>query len=461
MTHLYFIYGNQQLEIDEEVNTLIDSLIPENERENSSFQFDTGDFFSNDRGKAQRVLSDFQNTCETVSFFSTAVVVHLKDLQKIPSKKSPVEAIEKSLNDISLVKIPLEDESVWFNAETLKEPTSTHHHVTGKQIVKQIVHCGGKSFYLELDSNWNNRLVYQKKGNSHETIEIKDFLSSSIKGEIRFDLPDESLISATTNDRGFVSLIKEYLTSPPQQVEFIFTANIKNTRELNKEIFELLNSKAKTLKKTIAYDDFRPVGWIIDRAKKKNMEFNQITADLLIEIAGTDFSVLDMELEKLSILLPHGNEISPEKLLESVSHSKRFGIFRVSNFLVQKDLKNTLECLEQLLKNQASDSVSIFSLIAAQFRRMLSIAWMREEGLIEKTIIGNLKINEWVAKQTIRFAEKFSLRELENIVIHLAKYDLQIKYSVKDAINILENISFQICLDEFKDNRHIDRHWLP
>ncbi len=181
MAHLHFIYGNQELEINEEVNVLIESFLPEGERENSSFQFDTSDFFSNDRGKALRLLSDFQNTCETVSFFSSVIVIHIKNLQKIPSKKSPVEAIEKSLNDISLVKIPLETESVWFDAETLKESTSTHHHITGKQIVKQIVHCGGKSFYLELDSNWKNRLIYQQKGNGHETIEIKDFLNSSLK----------------------------------------------------------------------------------------------------------------------------------------------------------------------------------------------------------------------------------------------------------------------------------------
>ena len=178
-------------------------------------------------------------------------------------------------------------------------------------------------------------------------------------------------------------------------------------------------------------------------------------------MAGTEFSVLNMELEKLSILFPPNSKISTEDLLSNTSHSKRFNIFRITNYLVQKNLKSTLESLELILKFHPADSVSVFGLISTHFRRLLKIAWMQEKGDIEKNIILNLKINQWVAKQTIKHTRNFTLKELENIVVFLSKSDLQIKYNVKDALIILENICFQICQGGFVDNQYISRQWVP
>ncbi|MCP4754587.1 MAG: DNA polymerase III subunit delta [Proteobacteria bacterium] len=461
MTRIYFIFGNQSLEIEETTKELIHKLLPEADRENSVFHYDVGDFVSAEQSKTKKLLGDFQSTCETVSFFSPKIVVHLQNLQKIATRKSPTESIKKSLQEINLVKIPIENDTVWFDGDTLSERLDTHHHITGEQIVQQIVHYGKKSFYLELDPAWRNRMIYRQKGKNQEVIEIGEYLESRLKAKISFAPLEEGMPSNDTNTGTLLPVLKAYLENPPEQVEFIYTAHIRNTRELNKEIYGLLNKHAKEIRTTVAYDDFRPHSWVIERARKRNLVLDQTTADLLIEIAGTEFSVLDMELRKLEILLPPDTQITPEYLLKSTSHSKRFNIFRVANFLVQRDLKNTLECLELILKDHPSDSVNVFGLIAAQFRRLLKISWMQETGIAEKTIVERLKINQWVAKQAIKHSRSFTVRELENIVVHLAKSDLQIKYYAKDALAILENICFLVCQGAFKQKKHIDRHWLP
>ena len=353
------------------------------------------------------------------------------------------------------------ESSEWFDSDTLTDQFDSHHHFTAKQIVEKIVHLGKKSFYLQLSDNWINRVVYRQTGKNQEGIEIRELLKTKLKADIQFTPPTSENQKPISDSGRLVSLLKDYLNDPPNHIQFVITSNMRNLRELNKEISDLLSNRATVRKLTVAYDDFNPVEWVVSRAKKKNLNLDRNSAALLIEIAGTDFSVLDMELNKLSIWHPQNTSITPKDLLENTSHSKKFSIFRISNFLVHKDIKNTVESLESVIKNHPTDAISIFGLIASQFRRLLKISWMLEAGNSEKTIINKLKINKWVAEQSIKHAKNFTTKELENIVVHLSKIDLQIKYYMKDALMILENLCFQICHGVFKQKSHIEGHWMP
>jgi len=199
----------------------------------------------------------------------------------------------------------------------------------------------------------------------------------------------------------------------------------------------------------------------MERARRKGLVIDRTSADLLIEIAGSDYSILNMELEKLSVLIPPNQAATPEVLLKSVSQSKNYTVFRITDFLVKKDLKNSLECMGMLLEGHSSDYVSIFSIIAAQFRRILKISWMQQQDIPEKTIIEKIGINQWIAKQLIKQMRNFTTTELENLVVYLSKCDIQLKYSSKDALTLLENICFLICQNEFQKTKFIKKHWLP
>jgi len=458
---IYFLFGNQPLEIKEMVDELTAGLLPKADTENAVFSFDVVDFFTQERDKARNQFRDFQNTCQTVSFFSPEIVVQVNNLQKIPLKKSPADVVIKALKEISLVKNDVDGDSLWFDADSLVDRVETRHHITGFQIAEEIVHCGGKTFYLKLDPLWEKRLIHRQKGKGIEAVEFKSFLNERIKQNMIYELPEGGISGNESGTSDVLTILKSYIENPPGQVTFIFTANIRNTREINSEVYALLQQYGKEIKGTVAYDDFRPLSWVMKRAEKKQLAIVSDAADLLIEIAGTDFSILDMELEKLSLLYPPGTRITPDDLLQSVTHSKRFTIFRIADFLVQKDLHKTVESLEMILKDHPGESIGVFGLIASQFRRLLKIAWMAEKGVSEKNIISQLKINQWVAKQAIRHSRNFTRLELENIVVHLAKTDLQIKFFVKDALTIMENICFQICQGVFAEKRHIEQHWLP
>jgi DNA polymerase III delta subunit len=461
MNSVHFIYGNQSLELEEVSAAVINDLLEGIDRENGLVTYDVEDLLGSEPGKEKKLISEFQNTCDTVSFFASKIIVHIKNLQKIPGKKSPTADIEKKLNDINLVKQTIGNDSMWFDMDSLTKHIDSHQHVTGRQIVQKVLHLGKKSFYLELNPNWSDRVIYRQSGNNQEGIEIKELIKERLKTDIQFEPPTTDIPQSNSDSDRFVTLLKNYISDPPDHVRFVLTSNMRNLREINKGISDLLSKKAKVRKLTVAYDDFNPVDWVVTRARTKNLMLDRNSAALLIEIAGTDYSILDMELNKLSLRLPNNSKITPEDLLSNTSHSKKFSIFRIANFLVQKDVKNTFESLESVIKNHPSDAVSVFGLIASQFRRLLKIAWMTEAEFSESNIVNRLKINKWVAEQAIKHSRRFTTKELENIVVQLSKSDLQIKYYLKDALIILENLCFQICNGTFKEKNHIERRWVP
>lgn len=462
MKHITFIYGNQPFEIEEEVQRQLQSLLPDVNHDEAVFTFDIEDFFSKDQNQNRNLLDNLKNRCETVSFFSPVILIHLRNLQSLTAPKKTKDPLGDSLQNIVLVKQEDNSNFDWIDADTLTEPPHTQLRLTGKQLVTHSAKMDDGSISIVLSDSWKNRKVAIKRGDSYDTVSIKAFLRQKLDANLTFseDSADHHRSGGAGTDDLF-SLLRQYLISPPPGVKIVLTANIKNTREIQSEIFAIIKKNANVIRKTVAYDDFRPVQWVINRAGKKNITLNQESAELLIEFSGTDFAVLDMELEKLSILNQQSATVTPERLLKSVSQSKHFSIFRISDFMLRKDLKGALESINTFLMTQSSDLIGVFALIAAQFRRALKIAWMIQQDIAEKHIIEALGLNQWIAKQLIQHVGNFSTHELENIIVYLAKCDLQLKYSAKESKSIIENICFLICANEFQSRQVIKRHWVP
>lgn len=459
MKEVYLIFGNQQLEIEEEFNRLTTTLLPES-REEAIFTFDVEDFFSKDQNQNRKLIDQFKNTCQTVSFFSPVILIHLKNLQKLVVKNKHQDPITKRLEKIVLVKKEYDNELVWFDADSLMNPPQTHFRISGKQIVRQAIKSTEDTLVFTLENDWQNRNVMIQKENIVHTLTTKEFFIQKLSANIVYKDQETTLHSPLIESSDFITLLCQLVESPPPQVKLVLSANIKNTRELDQKIFSLIKKNAVQIKKSILYDDSRPVSWVIERAQKKQLKIDTMMAGLLIEMAGSDFNTLDMELEKLSIVASNANPLTPEIILKSVSHSKNYTVFKITDSLTRKNLGDSLNSVESLLENNSTDFNSIFSLVSAHFRKLLRISWLAAQDLPEKHIINQLDLNPWVAGQLLKQIKNFTTKELEHTVVFLAKSDIQLKYSAKDAKPVLENLCYLICSHDFRNSKPIKNHWL-
>ncbi|MGK0288660.1 MAG: DNA polymerase-3 subunit delta [bacterium] len=462
MEQAYFIYGTQDLELREKREKIISSLVSKKEQQDSVFYFDVQSFYRQDSEEIQNLFDEFQNTCETVSFFSTKIIIDLQNLEKIKVGKSSSDTIEKQIQSIRIEEVISDENLIWYDAGTISVKEEAVNWISGKQIIQEVRLLGKKEYYLKIDPKWKKRNITLRKAHTEVQISIQEFLRGKIKATLHFEenATQESDALNTIGEQ-FLKQLKSYLESPPDQVYFIMTANIRKPTELKGNLHAVLKKNAKEIKTSVTYDNFNPTSWVIQRAKDKQLTITPNVARLFVEVAGNDLAILDMEIGKLSLLYGSGDALNEESLLQSISHSKTFSVFRIANFLAQRNLKNSLESLNLVLNENHADAISIFGLISNQFRRLLHVSWMEDSNLSQKEIIQQLRMNPWFAKETIIQARNFELEELENIVIHLAQSDLKTKYAGKDAIIILRNLCFQICQGDFEKVAGLQHHWIP
>lgn len=462
MHHIYLIYGNQPLELEEEIEQLSSGLLPPGINANEAvFNFDIEDFFSKDQNQNLELLNRFKNTCETVSFFSPVILVQLKNLQNVISTKKNKQPLENQFEKIKLVKSSSTSSANWFDSENCLLEGPIAEEISCNSLIKRSKALSKDRYQVELKESWKTvDIIINAEGEARK-IPVTSFLVQKLGLELEFgNVEDDQQNYSKGISSDFFNLLKHYLEKPPKDVEIILTANIKNTRELNKELFSLISKNGKIIKKTVTYDDARPIQWVMQRCKSRGLSADQECADLLIEFLGSDFSILDNEITKLKILLGD-KPLKPQTIVNSVSQSRTFSIYRITDSLLKKDLRESLESLRNHLRSHPSDYVSVLALIASQFRKALMISWMTLQDIPENGIVSQLGMNPWLAKQLIKQISDFSAAELENIVVFLSNCDIQLKYASRDSITILENMCFRICQNEFKRSKSIRSRWLP
>lgn len=455
------LYGNQDLELQEEAQKLLAQALSPEQMDEGLFRYDCSDFIKADQASLKARLQDFRNAVEQVSFFAQHKVIWVRHLEKLPKKKSPLEKIEKELAQIHLFKLPLAEGHGWFDSASLTERPQGHHHMTAKQLLAGIQAIEGGRYYLEIDHPFKEKNLYLAQGDQAEAVPVAQFLEQRLKSKVTFEAPQAFASEDSGHPQGFVRALSEYLDDPPDGVDFILSAHVKKETELPKDLLKAIKKSGQLKRLTVAYDDFKPVGWILTRAREKRLTLDAGLAELLIEIAGSQLTNLDHELEKLALALGPDAKPSPDELVHHVGHSKRFSIFLVGQFLAQRDLKNALESIESLLGESHSEAVPLFGLIASQFRRLLKVRWLLDAGLSEKPIAERLKINPWILKQLITQAKGFGHRELENILIEMSNRDLALKYAGREGMRVLEDLAFWICRGHLAGARPLVRTWVP
>ena len=460
-SQITLFYGNIELEIDEELQAATDANLPAEQKDDGLFIFDCVDFIKGDQQSLKQRLQDFHNAVETVSFFASEKTIQIKNLQKLPKKKSPLEKIENELAAVHLFKLPWDGEQAWFDKDSLTQPPHGHNHITAKQLIDSIEPLENKTYFLQVSRAWQSRQVWISQGDNATAMSVAEFLDSKVKSKLTFVRPEVVQCVDEGSSHHFVKALVSYLQDPPVGVHFLLAALVKKETELPKDLVAAVRSQGQIRKKTVAYDDFLPVSWVISRASKKRLVFTEETAGLLIEIVGSDLTNLDHELEKLSIRYGPQSRPSAEQLIETVSHSKTFSVFLVGQYLANRDLKNALESIRTLLGEKSDGAVALMGLIGFYFRRLLKLRWLLDAGMNERQIGERLSQKSWQLRDPLAQVRKFSHIELENIIIALSDRDLSVKYAGKESRRQVEDLAFLICRGHLSGRNPIVSHWVP
>ena len=242
--------------------------------------------------------------------------------------------------------------------------------------------------------------------------------------------------------------ILNFLNSPLEKIYLVLCSQTTRENDLSKPLLNVCK-KGGRVRKFVAYDNDQPIEWTRQRALSKGLQIPENVAIELIQLVGNNLNDLDHELEKLHLLLGADSVVDTNQIPKIVKGHKHYSVYALSESVSKKELAQSLEFLETHLKENPRDGVKLFGILTSQVHRLLLVKYFLNERLSETEIFSKLRIHPFLGRQLLQNTKGFTLTELENIQVYLAKIDLSIKFQQQHVRPLFQNLLEKICLDNF------------
>ncbi|PAE08925.1 DNA polymerase III subunit delta [Terribacillus saccharophilus] len=246
--------------------------------------------------------------------------------------------------------------------------------------------------------------------------------------------PDKSAV-----DHRLESL-EQYVENPAAWTTLVLLAPYEKVDERKKII--------KSIKKTGQAVACLPVkewdlsDWIVTLCKEHQIVLEDEVADLLIQEAGTDLSMLRGEIEKLALYAGEGSKITLEIAESLVSHQQTSSGLKLVDSLMAGDLAKAIYIFHDLIKLK-EEPIALIALLASQFRTILHVKLLKHKGYNQAKMAEVTKVHPFVIKLALKREAHFSEEELKHILFLAAETDADLKQGRME-----KNLAFELLLQQ-------------
>jgi DNA polymerase-3 subunit delta len=225
-------------------------------------------------------------------------------------------------------------------------------------------------------------------------------------------------------DRAFLDELAAYLPKLPDTTRLFFIENeeLRDSHPILKLAHREEGGYVRLFNRP---KDHALPGWIRRHTEAQGGEIDQEAAMLLATLVGNDLRQLDLEIEKLRLYAGE-RPATAEDVRALVARAREESIFDVVDCVGQREAGRALRLLHTLVTDGAVP-LYVLSMLGRQFRILIQVKELGEQGLSEGAITKKLKLHPFVVKKSLRQARNFSMAQLEAAHQRLVETDWQIK----------------------------------
>jgi DNA polymerase-3 subunit delta len=231
--------------------------------------------------------------------------------------------------------------------------------------------------------------------------------------------------SAVSGRAGFEKALAGYVPSLPDStvllvlVDELLDANspLLKAAQMHGEVIQSILPKGAALE-----------SWISKRARGIGITISPQAATLLANFIGSQLRLLANELDKLATYVGESKTITADDVRKLSAQVQEARIFDLTDALAQRNRKQALDILHELLVDGEPPLVLI-STITSQVRSLLLVKELAQKGMRAAQIASTTGIAPFVAEKALRQVGKFSVSQLENAYRQLLATDAALKRS--------------------------------
>lgn len=168
--------------------------------------------------------------------------------------------------------------------------------------------------------------------------------------------------------------------------------------------------------------------WILAKATEKNIKISYETANFLAVQCGLDLWTISNEIGKLESFSDK-KEITKQMIEQIVTPSISTSIFKLTDAIANKNLKESLETFRTLLDSD-EEVTKIFFMIVRHFRILIQVFDLLSKNEPPFSITKKLKQHPFVIQNMTKQSRNFTLEKLEDIYQKLLKIDKDFKTGI-------------------------------
>jgi len=236
-------------------------------------------------------------------------------------------------------------------------------------------------------------------------------------------------------------LLVNYLEQPNSNSVIIFICNGK--LDLRKKATKTIKDKYSLITMpNLKYYEIE--NRIAEFLKKRYFTIEKETIKFIVANSLNNYDIAMSEINKIILYYNEPCHINRKDVNNIVAKSLNTNNFLFVDAIVDNDLEKSLSLLNDLKIMKVEPTVLI-ALIARDFRIMLNIKNLLAQNKREYEIMNELGLLDWQLEKYLNKIFPYKLKELENILLNLAKLDLDIKSGNIDRYIGLELFILDIC----------------
>lgn len=253
-------------------------------------------------------------------------------------------------------------------------------------------------------------------------------------------LEDNSKQLGVNADNTYKTL-SQYISKVPDHTILIMYYVYKDKREkISRKLLSLKN-KANLIEYKLLKGDVltRKVKSIFN---KKNKDIGMVELNLFCSLVDNNIDIIECEVEKL-ISYTIGRKINKEDILDLAQPKSDNDIFNLVDSISQKNTKNGLDILNELLFRGEKFSY-IISMVIRQYKILLNIKGLIDNNVKYQDIHKELSLNPYIAEKMINQSKKYSKDQIIRILDLCIRCEKVLKSTSVDVKIQLETLLVKI-----------------
>ncbi|MFH0864592.1 MAG: DNA polymerase III subunit delta [Bacteroidota bacterium] len=220
------------------------------------------------------------------------------------------------------------------------------------------------------------------------------------------------------------SVLEVYIEKPLDSTLLVICYKYKSI-DRRKAFARLIEKNCVLFNSDKLFDNQLP-SWIQNFLKQKNYTIRPETSLLLSEYLGSDLSKITNELNKLSINIKEGTEITTSHIEYYIGISKDFNVFELQRMLGKKDIFKSNQIINYFALNEKENpNVKTIGILFNFFFKILLFHSLDDKS--KNSASAALGINPYFFAEYQTAANNYSSKKIKQIISLLRKYDMKSK----------------------------------